>query len=316
MTTPPPAPLFRSEALEAMAAARAPGALLALSPRWIDHTYRILVAALAAGAIFAFAFQTGEYARGPAVVRVEGGLDLTAAAGGIIMTIDVRAGDRVEAGQPLVRFHTERERQELESLDREFELKLVRTLLRPNDEATRLSLGSLRAARELAAARLEERVVRAPRAGVVRNLRIRPGQLLASGDTLLTLVDESAATFRVLAVLPGALRPMLRPGMPLRFELEGYPQATSDLRVERVDDEVVGPSEVRRYLGRELGDAFPTEGSMVLVHARMAQRSFAFEGTRYPLYDGIPGHVEVRLRRVPLVALLFPIFKGRLRHGQ
>ena len=108
-------------------------------------------------------------------------------------------------------------------------------------QVTRQSLAALRAARELAAGRLRERQVIAPQAGVVRNLRIRPGQLLAPGDMVLTLVDEERAGYSVVALVPGQFRPMIAQGMPLRFELEGYPQVARTLSVEEVGDEVVGP---------------------------------------------------------------------------
>ena len=298
--------LFRAEALAAQDAATHKGALLALSPRWIDRTYWFLLATAAAGLLFALVGRVGEYAHGPAVVRALGRFDLATATGGIVVAVDVEPGAHVAAGQTLVRFQGESERQELVHIDREFELKLVRILLHPGDEATRQSLASLRAARELAAARLQERQVVAPRAGIVRNLRIRPGQSLAPGDPVLTLVDESEAAFSVIALVPGQFRPMLKPGMTMRFELEGYPQIASPLVVETVGDEAVGPAEVRRYLGHEVGDALPVEGSLVLVRARLPGPTFHWRGQDFRYYDGIPGRVDLRVRSVPLIAMLFP----------
>jgi multidrug efflux pump subunit AcrA (membrane-fusion protein) len=308
-----PRALFRAEAIEANAHLPRVGAPLRLTPRWIAATYWLLVATVAAGLLYTVLARVGEYAHGPAVVRVEGRLELTTAAGGVVMTVDARAGQTVAAGQVLVRFHTESEQQELAHLDREFELKLVRILLHPNDEATRQSLASLRAGRELAAARLRERQVVAPSAGVVRNLRVRPGQMIAAGDVVLTLVDEDQASYAVMALLPGQFRPMLRPGLPLRFELEGYPQVSSTVPIDAVDDGAVGPTEVRRALGQEIGDTLPAQGPLVMVRARLPRATFSFEGQRYRYYDGIPGRVDVRVRSMPLGALLFPF--ARLREG-
>jgi multidrug efflux pump subunit AcrA (membrane-fusion protein) len=279
---------------------------LALAPRWINHSYWLIVAVAVVALLFALLAKVGEFAHGPAVVRALGRLDLTTGTGGIVTAIDAQPGMRVTAGQTLVRFHAEAERQELDHIDREFELKLVRILLHPGDEAARASLASLRASRELAAARLAQRQVVAPSAGVVRNLRIRPGQMLAPGDLVLTLVDESNATFSVIALVPGQFRPMLKPGMPLRFELEGYPQLANQLVVESVGDEVVGPSEMRRYLGQELGDTMAVQGGLVLVQARLPHATFRWKGQDYGFYDGIPGRVDVRVRSLRLVAMLFP----------
>lgn len=304
----PQASPFRREALEAMEQPPGRGALLALSPRWIRWSYRLILATLGAGAAFTCLARVGDHARGPAVVRVDGRLDLATPTGGLVTEVLVRAGEAVAAGETLVRLHGDSEQQELARLDRELELKLLRVLLYPADHTTRQSLAELRAARELAAARLRDRQVIAPRGGVVRNLRIRPGQHLAPGDVVLTLADEGHADagHSVVALVPGQFRPLLRPGMPLRFALEGHPQVTTWLEVESVDDEVVGPAEVRRYLGRELGDTLPVEGSLVLVRARLPEATFALEGQRYRYYDGVPGRASVRVRSMRLVSLLFP----------
>ena len=44
-------------------------------------------------------------------------------------------------------------------------------------------------------------------------------------------------------------------GMSLRLELAGYRYEYSELTIDSIDDEVVGPSEVRRYLPQEIADA-------------------------------------------------------------
>ena len=307
--------LFRKPATAAMEAGARQGVPLALSPGWIRWTYWLLLGGTLAALVFAGFARVGDYARGPAVVRVLDRLDLTTAASGIVLSVDVEPGSEVAAGDVLVRFFAEAEERELAQVERELELKLVRLLLAPHDEATRSSLAALRAAREMAATRLAERQVVAPRAGVVRNLRIRPGQMLAPGDLVLTLVDESRAEFSVLALVPGQFRPMLRTGMPLRFSLEGHPQAASDLVVEQVGDEVVGPSEMRRFVGQELGDSFPVEGGLVLVRARLPRETFALDGQRYRYYDGIPGRVAVRVRSVRLLTLLLPGLKEAFGGG-
>jgi multidrug efflux pump subunit AcrA (membrane-fusion protein) len=307
--------IFSPDARAALEAGGREGAPLALSPAWIGRSYWLLLAGTVGGLLFAVLAHVGDYARGPAVVRVDGRLDLSSAAGGIVLSVDVEPGMPVAAGQTLVRFHAEPERRELEQLEREFELKLVRILLHPDDEVTRQSLAALRAAREMAGTRLRDRMVVAPQAGVVRNLRIRPGQLLNPGDVVLTLVDERQAAFTVVALVPGQFRPMLKQGLPLRFTLDGHAQATADLQVESVGDEVVGPNEMRRYLGQELGDTMPVQGGLVLVRARLPWQSFALDGQRYRYYDGIPGRVDVRVRRVRLLALLFPALKQLAGHG-
>jgi multidrug efflux pump subunit AcrA (membrane-fusion protein) len=301
--------LFRGEALAAHQRAGRSGAPLALTSRIIAGSYWLLVLVGLTGLCYLVFARVGDYARGLAVVRAEGRLDLSSPTGGIVLAVDVKPGDAVAAGAPLVRFHSATEERELAQLEREFELKLVRILLRPQDEVTRQSLAALRAAKELAADRLRERRLIAPQPGVVRNLRIRPGQSLAPGDIVLTLAPEEQADYSVVALVPGQFRPMIKRGMPLRFELGGYPQVARALVVDGIADEVVGPQEVKRYLGRELGDTLSIEGSWALVSARLPERSFEFEGARYLYHDGIPGRVDIRVRSMRLIEMIFPAFK-------
>jgi multidrug resistance efflux pump len=306
--------IFRKEALEALQASEEEGDLVRLMPRWTTATYWLVVALVVAGIAYSTSATVSEFAQGPAVVRVEGRLDLTTPMGGVVAAVHVQAGERVSAGQLLVQFQSLPETQELEHIERELEQQLVKVLLRPGDEGARQSISSLQATRELALKRVRERSVVAPRAGRVSNLRIRPGQMLAPGDTVATLIDEQSA-FSVVALVPGQFRPMLRRGMMLRLQLEGYPHVYRDLPIESVGDEVVGPTEVRRYLGQELYDTVPVQGSLVLVRARLTDEAFNFEGKSYRYYDGIQGRVDIRVRSLRLLVMIFPVFRGVLGNG-
>jgi len=41
----------------------------------------------------------------------------------------------------------------------------------------------------------------------------------------------------------------------MRLELTGYRYAYRDVAIQSVGDEIVGPAEVRQYLGQEIADA-------------------------------------------------------------
>ena len=60
---------------------------------------------------------------------------------------------------------------------------------------------------------------------------------------------------RLTALLPGRYRPLLAPGMSLRFVADGFPREVHALVIERVADQIVGPTEALRYLGRDAADA-------------------------------------------------------------
>ena len=302
--------IFRREAVQALEQGTGgEGRPLQISPSWVRATYWILVGVLVVSVLYATFGTVNDYAAGPAVVRVAGRVDLTSTAGGTVVAIEVQPGQRVRRGQLLVRFHMTQEMADLERLHREFELQLVKLLRDPANEAARESLTSLRAQRELAEKRVAERSLRAPSDGVVSDLRIRPGQLLAPGDLVLSLVGDSAQ-FYLVAFLPGSARPLLRKGMPMRIELVGFAYAYQEIVIDSIGDEVVGPAEAKRYLGPDLGDAYAFGGPVVLVKARLPRRTFFFDGKTFNYYDGTPARAEARVRRQPIAVALIPALRA------
>lgn len=266
--------LFRQQALDEAARAGQRPSLLRITPRWTRWTFWVVVAACASALAYSFCGTIDEYAVGPALIRAEGRRPVTAAAEGSVATVDVRPGERVAAGRVLMRLHDAAEQAEYERLDHEFELQLLKSLRDPSDQQARQALTALRVQKELAQARLDERSLRAPQDGVVRDLRVRPGQHLAPGDVILTLVPPDA-TFSVIAMLPGNYRPVLRVGMPLRIELEGYRYQYRRLVIDEISDEIVGPSEVKRFLGSEIADAINLSGhpgARLAIHEHVRDR--------------------------------------------
>jgi multidrug efflux pump subunit AcrA (membrane-fusion protein) len=306
--------IFREEALDALQSADSEGALVKLVPGWSRYAYWFILIIVIAGIAYSAAASVTEFASGPAVVRVDKRLDVTTALGGVVLDVAVHSGDRVKAGQILMRFQTTQETHELARINRDMQLQMLKHLRDPTDESAKATLASLRAAQEQAQVHLKERSVTAPRAGVVRNLRIRPGQLLGAGDVVATIVDENSA-FTVVALVPGQFRPMLKRNLKLRLALEGFPYTYKDVPIDEISDEVIGPNEVRRYLGNELADTLPVQGSLVLVRARLPDATFKFEGKKFDYYDGIPGHVDIRVRSIRLLVMMFPVFKELLRDG-
>lgn len=306
--------IFREEALDALQSSDQEGALVKLVPGWSRYAYWFILLIVVGGLAYAAAASVTEFASGPAVVRVDQRLDVTTALGGVVLEVAVHSGDRVKPGDVLMRFQSTQELQDLQRIKRDMQLQMLKYLRDPTDEAAKAAVASLRAAEEQARAHLRERSVAAPRAGVVRNLRIRPGQLLGPGDIVATVVDENSA-FSIVALVPGQFRPMLKRNLKLRLALEGFPYTYKDVPIEEISDEVIGPNEVRRYLGNELADTLPVQGSLVLVRARLPDSSFTFEGKTFDYYDGIPGHVDIRVRSLRMLVMMFPVFKEILKDG-
>ena len=308
MSEPARAPLFRAQAVAHHAGERHDGELLRLSRGWPSRAYWPLAGTLAAAVVYCTAGTVSEYASGPAIVRIEDRTDVTATFAASVAQLLARPGQHVDAGAPLVQLVADDEQAEHERLTREFELQLMRVLGDPADSAARQTLSSLRAQKDLSEARLRQRLLRAARGGIVSDIRVHPGQRLAPGELVASIVGD-AAPAALTAVLPGRYRPQLKPGMSLRFALDGDRYRYHDLTIESVGDDVVGPAEVRRFLGADAADTVELRGPLVLVRARLAPRSVhAGEAARY--FDGLPGHVDVRVRSESILGALVPALRA------
>ena len=304
------AALFREEAVEHHnVGMRGEGDVLRVDPGWMRWTFRLLVTVLVAGLLFTLIAQVHDYAAGPAVVRLGGRSDLTATADGTVSQVAVATGDRVEAGRLLMRFYGAREAAELARIDNEFELQLINRLRDPTDAGAQSALLTLRASRELARSNLAERELRSPAAGVVSDIRVRVGQHIAPGQSLLS-IGRGQERPVVIAFLPGEDRPLLKRGMPLRLEIQGYRYAYQELTIDSVGDEVVGPAEARRYLGDEIADAVQFTGPVVKVEAHLNSPTFEAEGKLRRYHDGMLANAEVRTRSERVLVTLIPALKA------
>jgi membrane fusion protein (multidrug efflux system) len=98
------------------------------------------------------------------------------------------------------------------------------------------------------------------------------------------------------------------------LELGGFRYQYTDLVVDSVSSEGVGPSEVRRFLGDEGGDAVDLEpGAKVLVSAHIPATTFHAEGRAYEYFDGLTGHAEVCVRRETILVSLLPTIRQWLK---
>jgi biotin carboxyl carrier protein len=298
------AELFREEALAASTARRTSGDVVRVSPTWVTWSYWLLVAVVVAGGVFMSVGTVKEYSTGPALIRSTGRINVTAPIAGIATSIEAAPGQRVEAGQPLAHLYDAAEAAELRRVEDQWEARLQSYLFDPTDEAARRALGDFRTERERARARVEERIVRAPRAGVVSDVRLRVGQHLSPGDIVMTISADDGELY-VIALLPGADRPQLEPGMSLRLELSGYAYAYQRLDVGAVAGEVIGPAEARRFLGDEVAE-LPIPPSVVMVNARLPSHTFEVDGESYRYHDGMHGTAEVEIRSERIITALIP----------
>lgn len=305
--------IFREEALRHHEGAQQDGDVLRISPEWTRWTYWTLLGLLLAALAYSLLGTLPEYATGPAIVKVDGQSHLTVDAPGVVASVEVKPGQRVQTGQALVTFRSQEETASLERSQHEFDLQLIRVLRDPSDESARQTLTSLRAERELAISRQAARTLRAPMAGVVSDLRIHPGQYVAPGDSVVSVLGDKVSV-SLVALLPGGYRPTLAPGRPLRVELDGFQHEYHTFTIESVGDQIVGPTEVRRFLGPEIADAMQLQGPMVLVRARLPSPTFKSKGKTFNYFDGMLARADARVRKDRILMALVPGLKGAMGH--
>jgi membrane fusion protein (multidrug efflux system) len=140
-------------------------------------------------------------------------------------------------------------------------------------------------------------------------VRVRAGQQVEAGTSLLELSDVGSGA-AVTALLPGRYRPYLQPGAKLRFQLDGFTRRVQELTITRVGDQIVGPSEALRYLGRDLADSLRVEGPVVLVQALLPRATFdADDDAKLSYAHGMQGKAESAVRSEPLAYVLVPALK-------
>jgi membrane fusion protein (multidrug efflux system) len=300
--------LFRREAVEHQARRSARAESLHIAPSSTAWIYRLLCAALLCALFFVVVGRLHEYASGPALVRMNGRTALSANHSALVNSVEVAPGDRVEQGAVLVRLYSSEEASDLEAATREFDDQLLKLMQQPGDVTAREALVALRTRRELARSRLEQRTLRAPHDGVVADVRVRPGQLIEPGVSVIELRGDQADG-DVVAMLPGRYRPLLKPGAKLRFELDGFQRRAHELTVQDVGDQIVGPQEAARYLGRDMADVVALSGPVVLVHATLPGASFEADGEHFQFAHGMHGKAETIVRSEPLAYAFLPGLK-------
>jgi multidrug efflux pump subunit AcrA (membrane-fusion protein) len=300
--------LFRKEAVEHHARPEVRGGLLEISPGWARGAYWLVVALVAVGGVGLALIDINDYAQGPVFIQVKGQEDLTATAAGRVSRVLVSRGQHVKAGQPLVELYSGLETAERERLEEEFRLGLAASLLHPSNDSARQSLSALHSQLELSQVRLRERSLRAPFDAVVNDVRVREGQHLNAGEVVVSILRDGVES-SALALVPGRYRPMLQPGQRFRLELEGFPYEYQELEVAAVSDELVGPAEVRRYLGPGLGDAVVVQGPVVAITARLPGNTFQSDQRTYSYYTGMPGVARVKVRARNGWVTLLPVLE-------
>lgn len=302
-----PSDMFRQEAIVHLVRRGQRGDVVRVHPGWVRAAYWLVLASLIALLGFAAIADIYEYAEGAAVVQFTGRSELIAHEAGTIASLDAVRGQRVERGQVLARLHDAEQVGQLRALETEFESKLVAYLQSPADPAVKQALGQIRSQRDSARLSVESRTIRAPHAGVVKEVLVRNGQRVEVGSVVASIVaDPGAEGIKVIAFLPGSERPRLRAHQPLRVSLPGYRGVYLESEVRAIS-EVIGAAEARgRFLSDRLGDSVPLTGAVVVVEGRLSSPTFEADGETFQLHDGMIGKAEVRLQSRSVLESVIP----------
>jgi membrane fusion protein (multidrug efflux system) len=266
--------MFRQEAVEHYARAlNTEGDLLKTPPRWLRMSHWLVLALLLASLAFAIVARVQERGTGAAIIRARRKIVLVATTAGFVRSVEVSGGKRVRKGDVLVRFQDTTGNTATDT---------VQQLLAPSD-------------------------------GVVTDLQVRPGQQLAVGDQVSSIVDEEAG-FELVVLLPGQYAPQIRRGMQIIFKVDGYPDSREATVIDDVGGEILGPQEAARYA--RSADTLALAGPVVIVRSPLKDARFTAAGTSYGYRDGLTAQVEVNLRSESMILDLLPGLKRALRNLQ
>lgn len=299
----PPSRLYRAEAIEALDAP-VDGRAVSITPPWLGVTFWLIAAVVMVGAAFLCLASKHKYSTGPAIVRDGRNHAVVSRQTGVVHSIRVDVGQRVQAGDLLAVLDHATLSAELSRIDEELDARVREHLLEPESSAAAAAVAELQQRALATRARLMEREIRAPVTGVIADLRVQNGRPLDVGDVVATL-DTGEGTLHLLAFLPGHDRPALSPGMEMRLEIPGYRHEYQAFPVVSIEDAAVGPREIARVLGTEHADSIVLAGPTVVVRAELPD-GFVMDDRHYAYHDGMLGTAEVRLEEEPLVFVLFP----------
>lgn len=265
--------------------------------------------------------------------RADESVEITANVSDRIASIEFREGQFVEAGTVLVRLDTSEEeaslaealanlddaRQQFERLD---QLVETNSAARSQRDQQKALMEAAEARVEIVRARIADRVIRAPFAGVLGLRAVSPGAQVVPG-TLITTLDDVQPIELDFSV-PESFLPVLRVDAPIRASSVAYPDRPFEGRVARISprvDPVTRSVAIRAELPNESSLLRPGMLFTVdLVRDRrqglmVPESALVPRGERQYLFrvaDGRAEQVEVRLgaRRPGVVEIVSGVEAG------
>jgi membrane fusion protein (multidrug efflux system) len=180
-------------------------------------------------------------------IRSVRGVELTSETSGEITEIRFKSGDRVRAGQLLVVLNDKEQiasrRNQAASLElaellykRDASLIEKKSIPQTQFDRTRADLERARAQLAETEARLSNKRIEAPFAGIIGINRVEIGDYISPGTVIASLQDDTA--LEIDFTVPGRYVPLLRPGLHVGVHVDAFPERTFSAKVIAVDARV------------------------------------------------------------------------------
>ncbi|HEX4353475.1 MAG TPA: HlyD family efflux transporter periplasmic adaptor subunit, partial [Polyangiales bacterium] len=301
--------LYRPEALEHHRKRGTEGVVADLSPRWVRSAYPMLLISVLTAIAFAFFVKIPTYSTGEGIIDFEGDRVVSPAPGNIVEVM-VSPDDMVTKGQAIARLSSGEQEAELHRADTEDQIAIASYLFDSNDEQVRKGLAAAHVARRRAQEALDQRTIRSPRDGMVKELFAQKGNTVGLGDSIALVSDPDAKPF-VRALMPGndisRLNPMV--GKDAQIELAGYQKTREHGIIRKVAKSAIGGGQARKGLGGAFEGTLGTDQKALTyteVHVDLPSTDFRYHGTTLHFTAGQMVKVEIKLEQKRFLFKLLP----------
>lgn len=180
--------------------------------------------------------------------------------------------------------------------------------LRTRMDANRREIDQLNQRITEAKLQLQYGVIKAPTAGRVFDLDVRPGSVTRASEPLLKVVPNDALQARVY--VPSSSIGFIQPGQKADISLDTFPAADYgrlEATVARVSTDALTSEESKEQLGKETsGLSYPAVLKLDRQHLQAGQRQI-------PLQPGMSLTADIHLRQRRFIQVITGFFEDKLR---
>ncbi len=304
--------LYRPEALDHHRKRGTEGVVADLSPRWVRRAYPMLVISILAALAFAFFIKVPTYSTGKGVVQFDG-TRINAPAAGNVALVMHHVNDVVEKGEPIAKLSAATEEADLRRAETEDQIAIASYLVDPTDDQVRKSLAAAHASRRRAQESVEQRTVRAPRAGKLTEIHAAEGQALQFGEEIGVISNEDALPY-VRAYMPGNdISQLLKKQFETdgQINIKGYTKKREHGKITQIAPSAISSTEIHKQLGTAYESAIGTgqagqDAMFAEVRIELPHAWFKYHDDVLFYRAGMQCEVEIKLDEKRFLLQLLP----------